>query len=215
VKANRLLFSAVFVFLLAGCSAVMRSGDDLSRKVDYLRQDVETLTKQQQELINEIREQKGSAKTSVTTATEPLSETTDGSEAAPPAVEVRNLSPDPAESYKKAFSLMKEKRYSEAEAAFGGFIRSFPRSDLADNAQYWIGECFYAEGNLESAARAFQGVWEHFPFGNKVPDALYKLAACQRKLGRSSEADKTLERLKKFYPDSPAASKIPAEKPAS
>lgn len=210
MKANRLLFSAVFVFLLVGCSAMMPSRDDLSRKVDYLRQDVETLTKQQQELTKEVRALDEQRSTVSARPASSSAEVSEAPEEKSPSVEAGDLSSDPAAAYRGAFLMMKEKRYSEAEAAFGNFINRFPRSDLADNAQYWIGECFYAEGNLESAAKAFQGVSEHFPFGNKVPDALYKLAVCQKKLGRNEEAEKTLARLKKFYPDSQAAARITA-----
>ncbi len=55
----------------------------------------------------------------------------------------------------------------------------FPQSDLADNAQYWIGECFYSQKKFQEAKEGFAAVAEHFPFGNKVPDALYKEASVQ------------------------------------
>ncbi len=193
---------------LVACSSLMNPGDDLSRRVDYLRQDVESLTKQQKALTEEISQlheqmRKGApskAEASAPKAEVKVQEPSGEQEAA-------NLASDPATRYKKAFDLMEAGKYGEAETAFADFVSKFPQSELADNAQYWIGECLYAESHYEDALTSFKAVSDHFPFGNKVPDALYKQAMCEQKLGRNTEANKTLEKLRDYYPYSEAASK--------
>ncbi len=206
------LFSAIFlVVLVVGCSAMVGSGNDLSRKVDYLRQDIDNLTKQQQQLAVKIdRLTNSSTETAGAPAPLPRSAAAPSEEVNLPAAGADNLATDPSTRYKHAFSLMRSKDYKGAETAFARFINRFPQSDLADNAQYWMGECFYAGGDTAAAADAFKDVFDHFPFGNKVPDALYKLAVCQKKLGREEKARKTLAKLMEYYPESAAAAKARA-----
>ncbi len=216
---------------LVGCSTLMNPGDDLSRRVDYLRQDVENLTQQQKALTNEVAQLRqqlkkspaaGTATASVAVPARPAApvpiEAAPAEPAAPEAPAVKapestgerdtaNMASDPASRYKKAFGLMEAGKYQAAETAFADFVSKFPQSDLADNAQYWIGECLYAQGHYEDAQAAFKAVSDHFPFGNKVPDALYKQAMCEQKLNRKDEAKKTLEKLRDYYPYSEAAAK--------
>ena len=54
-------------------------------------------------------------------------------------------------------------------------MRRFPRHDFADNAQYWLGETFYARKQYSEAVASFRAVVERWPTGNKAPDALLKL----------------------------------------
>lgn len=195
-------------FWFVGCAAVNPAMDDVSRRVDYLRQDVEKLTAQQKELAEEIRRLAagGTAPASAPGATPAPPE----APAARARVDVQDLSSAPADQYRSAFALMEEGRYAEAERAFAAFVAAYPQSDLADNAQYWIGECLYTEKSFKDARDAFKGVSDHFPFGNKVPDALYKQALCERQLGETEAAAKTLARLREFFPESEAAAKAGA-----
>jgi tol-pal system protein YbgF len=195
--------------------------------VDYLRQDVEALTKQQQALTAEIEKLQGRLGGSPVTSpgASANAENTGGSQAPPAraevetlsvespsdasATEVQNLAPDPSALYKKGLDLMGGGQYPEAQAAFADFIVRFPQSDLADNAQYWIGECFYSQKDFKEARDAFRAVSDHFPFGNKVPDAVYKQALCERQLGQGEQAEATLKKLVEEFPSSEAAEKVP------
>jgi len=209
----------------AGCAAVTGSNDELTRRVDYLRQDVEALTKQQQVLTAEIEKLQerlggppgaspeasagvggpGAAQAPPARAeVESLSVETP---AGAPSAEAQNLAADPSALYKKGLDLMGGGQYPEAQAAFADFIVKFPQSDLADNAQYWIGECFYSQKDFKEARDAFRAVSDHFPFGNKVPDALYKQALCERQLGQQDQAKATLKKLVEEFPSSEAAVK--------
>lgn len=217
--------------LLAGCSAIAGGNDELGRRVDYLSQDVEELTKQQKALAEEIGQlrQTLAPASGQTTAAAPVpaqapaSAPAQGAAPAPATqaevsaeplapLDAQNLSPDPAAVYKEAFTLMQAGKLPEAEARFADFIAKFPQSDLADNAQYWVGECLYGEKKYDGARAAFEAVSTHFPFGNKVPDALYKQAACEKLLGREADAAATTKKLIDNFPDSDAALKAKAQK---
>jgi tol-pal system protein YbgF len=108
-------------------------------------------------------------------------------------------------SYDAALSLVGSKRYAEALDAFAGFLVRWPDHPNADNAMFWRGECYFAEGEFVRAADQFEGVLARFPIGNKVPDALLKLGIARQKLGDPQAAQRAFERLRRDYPHSDAA----------
>lgn len=199
------------ILSLAGaCSGLMPPQDDLARKVDYLRADVEKLTAQQAVLLEEVRELRGG--TALTPVSAPVAAKIERLEPVAvvppkPAIESGDLSGDPGTIYQKGYDLLGSGQVEQSQAAFAEFIRRFPESDLADNAQYWIGEGFYSQKAFQEARDAFQGVVDHFPFGNKVPDALYKRALCEGELGNKAAETKTLREVVEQYPFSDASAK--------
>jgi tol-pal system protein YbgF len=76
---------------------------------------------------------------------------------------------------------------------------------LADNSQYWLGECFYDRKDYASAVREFRKVIEHYPSGNKVPDALLKVGYSYLLLGSTEAGKQTLLQLQRSYPRHEAA----------
>jgi tol-pal system protein YbgF len=108
--------------------------------------------------------------------------------------------------YRAAVELVKATKYEDALAALRGFIEHHPRHDYADNAQYWIGEVFYAQKDYARALTEFRKVVEVYPRGNKVPDALLKVGYCYQALGQREKAHAMLEQVVNLYPKSePAA----------
>ncbi len=108
--------------------------------------------------------------------------------------------------YKAAVELVKSGQYEPAIAAFRAFITKYPRHDFADNAQYWIGEAYYAQKDFQHALAEFRATIETYPRGNKVPDALLKVGYCYQALGQTDKAHAVLEQVVNLYPKSePAA----------
>lgn len=62
---------------------------------------------------------------------------------------------DPAGQYEMAFSLLKGGNYGSAKNGFETFLKSYPDHPLVSNATYWLGECYYAQGEYDKAARIF------------------------------------------------------------
>jgi len=110
--------------------------------------------------------------------------------------------PDPNQLYDQATSDLTQGRYGLALQGFREFLRRFSTADLADNAQYGIGECFFAQAKFDSAAAEYARVDETWPQGDRVPAALYKLALSQDNMGRADAARKTLQDLVKRFPQS-------------
>lgn len=114
---------------------------------------------------------------------------------------------DPVTLYRKAYDLLAAGKFAEAAPLFQHLVTEFPGHDLADNAQYWLGESDYAQKNYAQALSGFQKVVDNFPSGNKVPDAMLKIAFTYQHLGDKIKARETLQKIIKEFPWSDPAKK--------
>lgn len=115
---------------------------------------------------------------------------------------------DPAKEkvyYDAAFDLIKAKDFDRASQAFAAFLRKYPNSQYAGNAQYWLGEVNLAKGDLQGAGQAFAKVSQLYPKHAKVPDSLYKLADVERRLGHTDKVKGILQQVVSQYPGTSAA----------
>lgn len=129
-----------------------------------------------------------------------------GSGAKPPAAS--NEPGDPAKEklyYDAAFDLIKQKDFDKASQAFAAFLRKYPNSQYAGNAQYWLGEVNLAKGDLQGASQAFAKVGQLYPKHSKVPDSMYKLADVERRLGHTDKVKGILQQVVNQYPGTSAA----------
>jgi tol-pal system protein YbgF len=108
-------------------------------------------------------------------------------------------------TYQKAYSTFKEGDYPNAEKQFEAFLSQYPRSEYADNAQYWIGECYYQKGDYEGAIVEYEKVIKRYPRGDKVPAALLKQGFAFLNLGDRANAKLFFDKVMKDYPHSPQA----------
>lgn len=128
--------------------------------------------------------------------------------AAPPVSQADAEPADPAKEklyYDAAFDLIKAKDFDKASQAFSAFLRKYPNSQYAGNAQYWLGEVRLVKGDLQDAEQAFAKVSQNYPDHAKVPDSLYKLADVERRLGHAEKARSTLQQVIAQYPGTSAA----------
>jgi tol-pal system protein YbgF len=89
-----------------------------------------------------------------------------------------------------------------ARQGFQSLLKRFPRSENADNAQFWIGETYYRENWYEKAILEYQKVIEKYPKGNKVPAALLKQGLSFSNLRDKANARLIFEELTKKFPKS-------------
>ena len=108
-------------------------------------------------------------------------------------------------SYQAAFDLLKASQYDQAIPAFQSFLKTYPNSQLADNAQYWLGEAYYVNRTFTEALSAFQRVVETYPQSRKLADATLKIGFCQYELKQYPAARQTLAQVAAQYPDASAA----------
>lgn len=109
--------------------------------------------------------------------------------------------------YNTAYLDFTRGNYQVAIIGFRRFVKLFPSSEMADNAQYWIGECFYSLGQLDSAGVEFQRVINEYPQGNKVPAALYKLGLVYQLQGKEGLAQQKFKEVVDKFPGTPEANR--------
>jgi tol-pal system protein YbgF len=84
---------------------------------------------------------------------------------------------------------------------FNTYLRSFARTDLADDAQWYVGECYQQDGKFQEATDAYNRVISGYPKGDRVPDAYYKRGMALGAMGQTDRARESFETLMKNYPD--------------
>ena len=107
---------------------------------------------------------------------------------------------DPKQLYDAAYLDLTKGSYDLAITGFANYLKYFPETEQASNAQYWLGECYYAKKNHTKAAIEFHRVLEDYSTGAKVPSALYKLGLSLLELKSVQQAKKYLLELVDKYP---------------
>ncbi|WP_306605063.1 tol-pal system protein YbgF [Azonexus sp.] len=133
-----------------------------------------------------------------------------GDAAVDPGSEAKPAAADPAkesQAYDAALDLFKAQKYKESAAAFAALVEQYPNGTLAPNAQYWLGNAWFAQRNCTKAIEAQTMVTARYPKSDKAPDAWLSIATCQQELGNQAAAKKTLQTLIEKYPAAPAAEK--------
>jgi tol-pal system protein YbgF len=103
--------------------------------------------------------------------------------------------------YSMSYQIFKEGNYDKARTEFRNFLAVYPDSEYSDNAQFWIGECYFFEKNYEKAILEYEKVTKNFPGGNKVPYALLKQGLSFLKLKDKTSAKLLLQQVIKDYPN--------------
>jgi len=132
----------------------------------------------------------------------------DTGENAAPAINVPATETALYQSAKKAFDQGDDET---AREQFNAFLKQYPKSKNADNAQFWIAEIFYREKWYEKAILEYQKVIENYPRGNKAPDAMLKQGLAFYNLKDKANARLILKELIKKYPKT-SASRIARKK---
>jgi tol-pal system protein YbgF len=117
---------------------------------------------------------------------------------APQAAATSTASAD--ELYHTAFKLLQDGDYGAAERDFRAFVQRYPKHALAGNAQYWLGESYYARRDYQNAMTAFAEGYKVYKASPKGPDNLLKLGMTLAVLGRKSDACAVFSRFTQDYP---------------
>lgn len=122
-----------------------------------------------------------------------------------PFVQEVKLPDGPAEvQYDFAFDLLRKKEYDQAASAFTSFVEKNSDHKLAGNAQYWLGETYYARADFERAAIAFAEGYKKYGSSSKAPDNMLKLGMSLAEIGRTDQACTAFSKLAEAYPEASA-----------
>jgi tol-pal system protein YbgF len=109
------------------------------------------------------------------------------------------------EQFNHAFGLVKQADYANAETALRAFIDAHPNDPLAGNAQYWLGQTYFARSKFPEAAGAFAEGYKRFPKGTKAPEDLLYLGMSLAKADQKKNACVALEQLGQAFPNAAPA----------
>lgn len=107
--------------------------------------------------------------------------------------------------YENALNNFKAQKYKEASWGFSSFVQKYPDSKMAANAQYWLGNSFYALGDCKKAIPAHTVVTTKYAGNSKGSESMLIISTCQLELKQDKEAKNTLEELVAKYPSTSAA----------
>ena len=108
---------------------------------------------------------------------------------------------DVSRAYQSARDSHSERQYQAALEKYAKILSLAPASKLADNAQYWMGECYYGLGKFRRAQSEFAKVFD-YPKTEKADDAQLMIARCHLALGEEDEALAAFRKLLDEYPES-------------
>ena len=111
----------------------------------------------------------------------------------------------PQRLYSTAYADYASGQWSLAVQGFDAFVRTFPKSEQADDAQFYIGEANVLDGKPEDAVAAYDKVIANYPDGDRVPFALYKRGLVLEGLGQTDRARESYETAIKRFPDNEAS----------
>ena len=106
-------------------------------------------------------------------------------------------------AYYTAYEKYQDGDYAGAVSDFSAFVAAYPESSLADNAQFWIGECYYSQGEYEMAILEYDKVINTYADADKVPSAYLKIGYAFSELGDEGSARAFLMELIEKYPNEP------------
>lgn len=107
--------------------------------------------------------------------------------------------------YDTSMAAFREGKYEDARDGFEALLKKYPTSDRADNAQFWIGECYMGVKQYEKAILAYQEVIKKYPKGNKVPSAMLRQAIAFLEIKDETSTRLLLKKIINKYPDSSEA----------
>jgi tol-pal system protein YbgF len=181
---------------------------DMLEEKDY---ELDLITQRQRSLYSDmdrrINSLEGGASRSVSTAPVPPPGAAAAAGAAAGMAVSAGNDKDGAQQYTTAFDLLKEGQYSKSITAFDSFLKTYPESKYADNAQYWLGEANYVSRQYKTALDAFQTLIAKYPESTKIPGARLKIGYTYYELKNWSAARDTLMQVAKLYPDTTVATK--------
>ncbi len=118
---------------------------------------------------------------------------------------------DEKQQYQQAYDALRNGHNAQAIAEFNALLGKNPKGEYANNAQYWLGEAYRVNQDIDSARKAFSSVVENYPGSSKVPDALLKLGTIEIEQKNPAKAREYLTRVTADFPSS-TASRLAAKK---
>ncbi|HEV7692580.1 MAG TPA: tol-pal system protein YbgF [Hyphomonadaceae bacterium] len=123
-----------------------------------------------------------------------------GAVAVAPPVDLAALPQEEEPMYQASRGLLFDNDYASAEAAFGAFLKKYPKSKNAHEAQYMLGDALLYQNRYGEAVSAYEKLLNSYPNSSNGPMAMAKLGRSLRLMNKKTEACQVLALLPKQFP---------------
>ena len=123
-----------------------------------------------------------------------------GDQAAPP--QAAAPVPDPQTLYKSAYADYEQGQYSLAIQGFEQYLQDYGDTDLASNAQFYVGDSYYLQRDYRTAIKEYDKCVQGYPDGNKAPAAMLKKGYALLALNQRTLGEHQLTLLLRMFPHS-------------
>jgi TolA-binding protein len=171
--------------LLAPVAAAGSKVDQMTNEIGFLREAMADLASRMGKLQVQMVDVTNAVKTLQSPPAPPPGP---GSSTPPPGVSASSL-------YENGMRDRSSGNTDLALQQFQDYVRYFGNTDLAPNAQFYIGEILYNKGDFAGALSAFDLVLEKYPENNKTEDALYMKGMALLKAGERNAAAQEFREL--------------------
>jgi tol-pal system protein YbgF len=113
--------------------------------------------------------------------------------------------------YQNALRDFSTGKYDLARQEFSDYAKNFPTNDLASNAQFYLGEISYAQGDYQDAIAQYEIVIANYPKSFKLAAAQLKKAFAEIDLGMKSTGIRDLREVIRRFPGSDEARRAQAK----
>jgi tol-pal system protein YbgF len=107
---------------------------------------------------------------------------------------------NPESIYRAAYYDVIKGNYDLAIKGMREYLKSYSKTSLADNALYWIGECYYTQKEYEKAQESYERLIKEYPQSENIPAAKLKLGMCLYNLKNKTKAKQHFQDVVKDYP---------------
>jgi tol-pal system protein YbgF len=176
---------------------------DLASELEALHRSIETLNGRVEVVEHRIQEALEEARAARRDAN-----AIPGGGAVPDGEEVPgegSAKPEELRDYRAAVAEWRAGNAGACVDQFTKFLQTYPASEYADDATYWLADCYFKQGNFSAAVLRFDDVARQYPSGNKAADALYRQGEALLRMGHGKAAGNAFEKVIRDYPDSARA----------
>jgi tol-pal system protein YbgF len=125
------------------------------------------------------------------------------------------LSPTPGISsdtlYQNALRDFTTGNYDLSRQEFSDYVKQFPSTDLASNAQFYLGEISYQQGDYKEAIAQYNLVLTNYPQSYKQGASLLKKALAELELGAKASGIRDLREVVRRFPGTDDARRAQAK----
>jgi tol-pal system protein YbgF len=188
---------------------LLRSNADLGAKFDDLTRELQTVEGKLEDAnrrLTQLSQQIAEAQARMPSSGAPAPQPAGSPEpklvagvvpAAQPAVA---KGPSPADVYSQATADYQRGQFELSRQGFQEYADTWPKTDVSDDALYWVGECWLAQRKPKEAIAAFDRLFKLYPDSDKAATASLKKALAHLDLGEKGQAIAKLQEVVHKYP---------------